>query len=275
MESGRDGPGELRAASVSFAYGERLVLAGVDLAIRAGEFVGLLGPNGAGKTTLIRLLGGLARPTSGCVQLGGVALGARSRREIARAIAFVPQESATFFPLRAREAVALGRFPHRGGLGFENEADRAAIHAAMEATDTTALADRYLHELSGGERQRVLLARALAQAPSLLLLDEPTSHLDLRHQERFLELIDRSRRPDGRDGRTVVFVSHDVNLIAHRASRLVLLAAGRVVADGPPAAVLTAERLSAVYETALRLVPDARSDVPFVFPEPRSVPHAH
>jgi iron complex transport system ATP-binding protein len=271
METRRDGPPDLSVEEAGFSYGTRPVIRDLSLVIGGGDFVGLIGPNGAGKTTLVRLLGGLLRPDSGRVRMDEVDLAERPRREIARRIGFVPQETETFFPLRVREAVALGRFPHRGGLAFESGADRAAIGSAMDATDTESLADRYVHELSGGERQRVLLARALAQEPSILLLDEPTSHLDLHHQARFLELIERSC---ARSGRTVVFVSHDINLIAHRARRLLLMAAGRLVADGPPREVLTADRLTAVYRTALRLIADPDTGIPFVFPVSRSVEHA-
>jgi iron complex transport system ATP-binding protein len=221
---------------------------------------------------VVRLLAGLLTPSAGRVWLGGRDLAELPRREAARRIAFVPQETATVFPFRVREAVALGRYPHLGSFAFESDADWDAVNAALKATDTTRFQDRFLHELSGGERQRVLLARALAQTPDILLLDEPTSHLDLDHQSRFLDLIATSRG-EGQGATSVVFVSHDINVIAHRARRLVLLHDGRVVAAGAPADVLTARRLAEVYATRLRLVPDPETGIPFVFPasplEPR------
>lgn len=258
---------ELALEGVSFGYGLEPVLEDVSLSIPGGAFVGVIGPNGTGKTTLVRLLGGLLRPDVGRVRLGSVDLASAPRRVVARRVAFVPQETAAVFPFRARETVLLGRYPHRGAFAFDTPADLAAVDAAMEATDTARFADRFVHQLSGGERQRVLLARALAQEPAILLLDEPTSHLDLNHCARFLELIDAARR---RTRPTVVFVSHDVNLIAHRAERLILLSGRQVAADGPPAAVLTPERLTEAYQTDLRVVPDPASEIPFVFPEFRS-----
>jgi len=263
---------DLEIESASFAYGERPAIRGVSLEIPAGDFVGLIGPNGAGKTTLVRLLAGILRPSAGRVALGGVDLTELPRREAARRIAFVPQETVTVFPFRVREAVALGRYPHLGSFAFESGADWDAVNRAMDATDTTRFQDRFLHELSGGERQRVLLARALAQAPDVLLLDEPISHLDLDHQARFLDVI-ASSREEGRRAVTVVFVSHDVNVIAHRARRLLLLHDGRVAADGAPAEVLASGRLADVYASRLRLVPDPETGVPFVFPaSPASEP---
>jgi len=261
----RNEPPALAIEGASFAYGERPAVRDVSLEIPPGDFVGLIGPNGAGKTTLVRLLAGILTPSTGRVRLGDRDLAELPRREAARRIAFVPQETVSVFPYRVREAVALGRYPHLGSFAFETDADWDAVNAALAATETTWFQDRFLHELSGGERQRVLLARALAQTPDILLLDEPTSHLDLDHQSRFLDLIATSRG-EGRGATSVVFVSHDINVIAHRARRLVLLHDGRVAADGAPADVLTARRLAEVYSTRLRLVPDPETGIPFVFP---------
>ena len=262
----------LHADCISFAYDSRPVLEDLTLRVESGDFVGIIGPNGAGKTTLVRLLAGLLSPCRGAVHLHGTDLASLRRQEAARAMAFVPQETVTAFPFRVREAVALGRYPHRGSFAFESDRDESVIQDAMAATATADLADRFLHELSGGERQRVLLARALAQQPEILLLDEPTSHLDLNHQARFLDLIDSSCA-DGR--RTVVFVSHDLNLIAHRARRLILLSGGQIVADGLPHAVLTVEHLTPAYGRAVRLIADPETGIPFVFPSFRRHSHAH
>lgn len=272
MKSGAETrPATLRVENVAFHYGDRSVFRRLSLHIRAGEFVGLIGPNGAGKTTLIRLLCGILSPSEGRVLLGDRDLAHLPRRTAARTLAFVPQETVAAFPFRAREAVLLGRYPHRGSFAFETEADLERARLAMESTGTVAFSNRYVHELSGGERQRVLLARALAQEPEILLLDEPTSHLDLNHQARFLELIDETRM-HGR--RTVVFVSHDVNMISRRAGRLILLKDGDVVADGPPEAVVTSGIMEAAFGIPLRLVPDPMTGIPFVFPDSRSERHA-
>ncbi len=272
MQSSKEArPAALGMENVAFHYGDRCVFRGLSLTIRAGEFVGLIGPNGAGKTTLIRLLCGILSPSEGRVLLGDRDLAHLPRRTAARTLAFVPQETTAAFPFRAREAVLMGRYPHRGSFAFETEADLERARIAMESTDTETFSDRYVHELSGGERQRVLLARALAQEPEILLLDEPTSHLDLNHQARFLDLIDQTRM---QGGRTVVFVSHDVNMISRRAERLVLLQDGAVVADGPPEAVITPEIMEAAFGIPLRLVPDPLTGIPFVFPDSRSERHA-
>jgi len=258
---------DLRVESAAFAYRDRPVFQDLSLHIPDGDYVGIIGPNGAGKTTLVRLLCGILSPTAGSVLLAGQDLAHIPRRFTARKMAFVPQETMAVFPFRVRETVLLGRYPYRGPFAFETDSDLERAHEAMASTDTRELSHRFVHELSGGERQRVLLARALVQDPDVLLLDEPTSHLDLKHQTRFLDLIDSIRK---KSRRTVVFVSHDVNMISRRAHRLVLLEDGRVVADGPPPEVVTADIMERVYKTPLRLVPDALTGIPFVFPDPRS-----
>ena len=232
---------------------------GLSLQVAAGERVALLGPNGAGKTTLIRALAGVLRPLAGHVRLEGVALASLDARAIARRIAWAPQES-TVPELTVVQAVALGRYAWQHGWRT-TAADHAAVAEALVATELTALAARPLRTLSGGERQRVVLARALAQHPRLLLLDEPTAHLDPGHREALLRQVVRRSEATGL---TVVAVLHDPSLAALYFPRLVLLAGGRILADGPPAEVLQPHHLVAAFGVALPVVPHPTHHVPQV-----------
>ncbi|HEX6796749.1 MAG TPA: ABC transporter ATP-binding protein [Ktedonobacterales bacterium] len=242
---------------VSFGYGaERgrspnapTLLHDLSLRVLPGEMVALLGPNGAGKTTVLKLASGVLAPRSGTIRLNGEPLARIGRAEIARRVAVVPQGFSVQFAYTVRQVVELGRTPHRGFLGLSGTGDQEAVERALAETRTAALADRVFNELSGGERQRVILALALAQEAGLVLLDEPTAHLDIRHQVEALELL---RRLNRERGLTVVAALHDLNLAARYFPRLVLFARG-IVADGPPAAVLDAALLSRVYETPVRV----------------------
>ena len=255
----------LEVAGVSFAFGRRAVLDGVSLALERGELLGLIGPNGSGKTTLVRILAGLLAPAAGTVRLDGRPLQAYRRGELARRLAVVPQDVAIDFPFTALEVVLMGRAPYLGALGFPGAHDLAVARAAMARLDVADLAARPLDRLSGGERQRVILARALAQEPDVLLLDEPTTHLDLRHQAGVHDVV----RMLGRErGVGTVSVLHDLNLAAMYCDRLALLARGRIVAVGPPAAVLTAETLGAAYATEV-YVSWNETTGPVVLPVPR------
>ena len=227
----------------SFAYDGSPALADVTLSARAGEFVGLLGPNGAGKSTLVRLVAGLLAPASGAVRLAGLDPFTSPRRTVARVCAFVPQEPRVAWPFTVREAVMMGRAPRQGLLAVASRFDRGAVDGALVACDLVHLADRRLDALSGGERRRVFFARALAQEPRVLLLDEPTAFLDLGHQVAAMHMA----RVAARGGLCVVAVLHDLNLAAAACDRVVVLSAGRVVAEGAPAAVLTAERVREVW----------------------------
>lgn len=228
---------------VSFRAGDREIVSGVSLAVRPGEILTLAGPNGAGKTTLLRLASRVAVPSAGRVRVAGRDAAQLSRRELARALAVVPQDVSLAFPFRAGEVVLMGRAPHLGLLGFETAQDVELARDAMERVGVAHLADRSVLELSGGERQLLLLARALAQDARVLLLDEPTAHLDLRHRVTVLEQV----RAFVADGRAALVVSHDLGLAAHGADRLALLEAGRLVALGSPDEVLRPETLRAVF----------------------------
>mgnify|MGYP001466574125 CR=1 FL=1 len=234
----------LAAQNIEFAYNGHPVLNQIDLALEQGGLVALLGPNGSGKTTLLKILNGILSPRLGRVTWGGVDLAALGRREVARRIAMVPQELHVPFALTVREMVLLGRTPYIRPLFGESVGDHSAIDHALELTETRALAPRIFGELSGGEQQRVVIAMALAQEPQLLLLDEPTVHLDINHQIEILELI---RKLNRERGLTVLATMHDLNLASLYFDRLLLLNAGRIVIEGSPREVLSAERVQAVF----------------------------
>jgi iron complex transport system ATP-binding protein len=231
----------VRLDSVSFAYpGGPPVLRAVDLVVERGTTHGLLGPNGSGKSTLLRLIAGLLRPTAGHVDLEGTAPADARRSELALRVAMVPQSAPATFPYTVLEMVLLGRTPHHSTPWFDSAADLEAARGAMETTSVLDLAERPFTSLSGGERQRVIIARALCQAPRLLLLDEPTAHLDLRHQAMLHRLLPEMAE-------TSVAALHDLGLAAASCDRVSLLSEGRIAATGSPAEVLSPARLKAVY----------------------------
>lgn len=236
---------------VSFAYrgSATQVVSDITLHVAAGEMVGLIGPNGAGKSTLFRLACGLLKPFTGAIHIQGDDVRTLAREEIARRIAVVPQDFSVQFAYTVRQIVELGRMPHLGAWGTLSAADRRSVDHALATTNTLALADHVFQELSGGERQRVMLALALAQDATIVLLDEPTAHLDIKHQ---IESLDLLRRLNAERGLTVIAILHDLNLAARYFDRLALLQ-HTLVADGPPAHVLDAALLSRVYETNVQV----------------------
>ena len=239
---------ELRGVDVSLD-GHEIVRA-VDLSVAEGEWVTVIGPNGAGKSTLLRAIGGLVR-WQGAIDLFGRPATALGRRERARLVAVVPQDPVVPPGMVVVDYVLLGRTPYIPPLGRESAADLAAVDAVLERLDLAGFAGRRLESLSGGERQRVFLARALAQGAKLLLLDEPTTALDIGHQQEVLELVDQLRRDAGL---TVLATMHDLSIAGEYADRMVLLAAGRVVAAGPPREVLTQALLAEHYRARVRVI---------------------
>ena len=236
----------LRADSVSFAYSARapLVLDQVSIAVQRGDVVGLLGPNGSGKTTLLKILGGMLHPSTGAVQLDGRRLAGWSRRQLARQIAVVPQETHATLDFTTLDIVLMGRYAHLGPFALEGAADLEIAREALAATGTADLETRPFATLSGGEKQRVVIASALAQASDLLLLDEPTASLDLGYQ---LEIASLLRRLSRDRGTTMVVCTHDLNFAAALCGRIVLLKKGRVLAQGPTADTLTAATIRDAY----------------------------
>jgi len=253
-DSQSTGTPALELRSVSIDLGGRRVVDGVSLQIDQGELVALLGPNGAGKSTLLRAISGVARPSAGAVLLGGVPLPEFERAAIARRMAVVPGQTIAAFPIRVEELVALGRIPHEHALLGPRAADRAAVAHAIERVGIGHLVGRDVRELSLGERQLSVLAMTVAQGARILLLDEPTVHLDLRHQVEVMELL---RDLAQRDGVTVLAVLHDMTLVRHFFARLLLLSGGQLVADGSPDEVLTPERIGQVFGIDPRLIASA------------------
>lgn len=236
------GQAAVRVAGISCRYDAVPALHDVTLDIASGEVVGIVGPNGSGKTTLLRAIHGLLAPVRGSVVLEGRDLRTLRAREIAATVGSVPQHSRDGFGFTVSDVVMMGRYPHQRPLAGESPEDEAVVRSALERTHTWHLRRRPVEALSGGERQRVLLARALAQDPRVLLLDEPTAHLDIRFQLEMMDLIAGLGA-----GLTVIAALHDLNLAAMYCGRLVLLAEGRIVAMGTPGEVLDPARLRAVY----------------------------
>ena len=257
---------DLQICQVSFSYLDGLVLRNIDLSVKAGEIVGLLGPNGSGKTTLLKLASGILKPTQGEIKLDGSSLSQLSRKSIARNIAVVPQQFHIPFAFTASEVVMLGRTPFLRPLAEETEADRQLVNNALELVGIRELAQRRFDELSGGERQKVILAMALAQQPKLLLLDEPTVHLDITHQVEILELV---KRLNVEEGLTVIAAMHDLNLAALYFDRLILLKEGRVWADGTPNQVLTEAKISEVFSASVRVERHPLTGAPHIVVMPK------
>jgi iron complex transport system ATP-binding protein len=235
-------------------YGGCEVLSGADLSAGPGEFVGLLGPNGSGKTTLLRAVTRVARASAGSIAVGGDPIERLSARDLARRVAVIPQETDAAFPFTVAEVVEMGRYAHAGPFDRRTARDGAAVRRAMEQAGVEAFRDRDFGALSSGERQRVLFARALAQEAPILLVDEPTAHLDIRHQVGMLELLRALTAGVGGSPRAVVAVLHDLNLAARYCTRVALLAGGRIVADGPPAEVLTPDAVREVFGAEVDVV---------------------
>ncbi len=253
----------LEARGLSHRFGALQVLDRVDLALAPGRLLVVLGPNGAGKTTLLRVLSGVLASDAGSVSLRGAPLAGQSRRAIARALAVVPQELPVPFPFRVRELVAMGRAPWLGMLGHEGPDDRALVGAALDELGLAPFAERTYDTLSGGEKQRVLLARARAQAADLLLLDEPTAHMDLGHRVHTFEWL-RAWLAQRGEARAALLVTHDLQLGARFADQVLLMDGGRVVAHGEPAEVLTRERVAEVYAVEADVSRDAHGRVVIV-----------
>lgn len=254
----------LEARAVAVAYGAREVVHGVDLELRAGEILAVVGPNGAGKSTLLRALSGVVAPARGEVLLDGRPIASLSRLEIARSVAVVPQDVPTAPGFTVREVVAMGRAPHQGAWMRERAEDRDAIAAALVRCGVEAFAERSFTALSGGERKRVLVAQALAQAPRVLLLDEPSAFLDLRHA---LAVFDRAAEEAAR-GCAVLAIVHDLSLAARYAARVALLVDGRLEAVGAPDEVLDEARLARAFGVAIARVRDHARGVDAFAPAP-------
>lgn len=235
---------------VGFSYGAHRVLDEISFKVDAGEMLAILGPNGCGKTTLLKIISGVLRPAKGIISLQEEDLHRVKRRKIAQTIAVVPQELHMPFSFTVAEMVMLGRTPFVRPLRGETAEDRRVVEWAMKLTDTSSLAERSFLELSGGEKQRVILAMALAQEPKVLLLDEPTVHLDLWHQ---MEMLDLVRQLNAQIGVTVIAVLHDLNFASIYFPRLLFLSGGKMVADGAPADVIRSNNIQSVFHADVEI----------------------
>ena len=251
----------ISAQNISFHYTNKPVLEDVSFTIDQARLVAVIGPNGSGKTTLLKILNATLFPNDGRMLVEGRETHKWPRREIARTVAIVPQESPAIFPFFAEEIVLMGRFPYLRSLAFEDKKDYQIVDDVMARTDSLSFAHRRFNELSAGERQRVLIARALAQEPKILLLDESTVFLDLKHQAQFLSLL---RELNREQHLTVIFVTHDINLAAQNADQILLLYSGKKYAIGTPADVLTAKNIKEVYDVDVGIDQNPHSGSPRV-----------
>ncbi|MFC5907737.1 ABC transporter ATP-binding protein [Streptacidiphilus monticola] len=256
----------LAAHALTLRYGGRPVVDGLDVALPEGKVTAIVGPNGCGKSTLLRGLSRLLAPAAGQVTLDGEDVQRLPAKALARRLGLLPQQPTAPEAVTVEGLVRLGRYPHQGMLGGWSPADQAAVERALELTGTGGLRDRLVDELSGGQRQRAWIALALAQETDLLLLDEPTTFLDLRHQ---LEVLDIVARLQAESGRTVAMVLHDLGQAARYADHLVVLTAGAVAAEGAPAEVLTAELVEEVFGVPCVVLPDPETATPLIVPRAR------
>ncbi|MGS2616795.1 ABC transporter ATP-binding protein [Micromonospora sp. LZ34] len=251
---------------MTLAYERRTVAEDLTVAVPDRSFTVIIGPNACGKSTLLRALSRLLRPAAGAVLLDGEDIHRRSARSVARTLGLLPQSSIAPDGIGVAELVARGRYPHQRLLRQWSREDERIVTESMTATGVADLADRAVDELSGGQRQRVWIAMALAQQTPLLLLDEPTTYLDIAHQ---IEILDLCARLHEEQGRTLVAVLHDLNHAARYATHLIAMREGRVVAAGPPAEVVTAELVEEVFRLPCRVIPDPETGTPLVVPAAR------
>jgi iron complex transport system ATP-binding protein len=253
----------LEAEGVRFSYGEVRALDGFSLAVEGGSLVGMVGPNGSGKSTFVRVVSKVVRPQGGRICLGGQDLRGLSQWEVARWVAVAPQRVELGFDMGVREFVSLGRLPYLRRFGGETRRDVERVEEAMAATEVLELQGRRMEELSGGERQRAILAKALAQEPKVLVLDEPTTHLDIRHQMEVLRLV---RRLNRERGVTVLAILHDVNLAAQFCDEIAVVKGGKVLRSGPTGQVMMREVLEEAFGVELMVREDVVGGRPFVVP---------
>jgi iron complex transport system ATP-binding protein len=254
---------EFNATGLRLGYDDRTVIDGIDIAIEPGAVTVIIGANASGKSTLLRGLARVLKPRSGVITLDGNDIHQLPTKRLARLVGLLPQQPIAPEAISVSDLVSRGRYPHQGLFRQSSAADDAVVQAAMVATATLELADRRLEELSGGQRQRVWIAMALAQEPDILLLDEPTTFLDISHQ---VEVLDLLRELNAGNGATVVMVLHDLNLAARYADHLIVMAEGQVLASGVPAEVITPEVIAAAFGMPCVVIEDPVAGTPLVVP---------
>lgn len=253
--------------NIIFGYDKRKILNDISIDIQSGSFTSIIGPNGSGKSTLLKVISSLISPDNGVVRLEGIDIRAMSQLDIARKVAVVPQENNIEYRFTVQDIVMMGRYPHLARFQTESVRDYKLVGNALDMTNTIHLKDRYINELSGGEKQRVIIARALAQQPKIILLDEPTSYLDIQHQVEVLELLERLNIEENL---TVIAILHDINLAARFSSNMILLKDGVIIGKGNPREVITLENLKNAYEIDMIISKNPYSDSPYVIPLSRA-----
>jgi ABC-type cobalamin/Fe3+-siderophores transport system ATPase subunit len=267
MEKGEDRMSRLSADALTLAYDRRIVASGLDVTIPDDSFTVIVGPNACGKSTLLRALAGLLAPAGGAVRLDGAAISSYRTKEVARRLGLLPQTATAPDGITVADLVSRGRYPHQSLLRQWSAEDERQVRAAMEATHVDGYADRAVDELSGGQRQRVWIAMALAQQTGLLLLDEPTTYLDIQHQ---IEVLDLCADLNVNRGRTLVAVLHDLNQATRYATHLIAMKNGAVVTEGNPGEVITAGLVESVYGLRCEVIPDPQTGTPLVVPAARA-----
>lgn len=234
----------IEVKNLKFGYREALVLKGLSFNIKKGEFVSIIGPNGSGKSTLLKTLNNLYKPNSGDILIEGKNVEDYRKKDLAKIVGFVPQDTTIDYEFTVEDIVMMGRHPYKGRFQKEDKADYKIVNDVMEMTNTLKFKDSLITEISGGERQRVIIAKALAQNPSIILLDEPTSHLDINHQ---IDLLNLLRTLNKEKGTTIILVIHDINLAARFSDDIILLNEGEIIGSGDPKDVITAENIEKAY----------------------------
>ncbi len=246
--------------TLTFAYNQKTILRDIGFTIEKGEFCGIIGPNGAGKSTLLRVIAGILKPKSGNVSVMGRDVQTIRKKEFARLVGFVPQETHFYLNYTVEDIITMGRYPYLEPFQMLNKQDISAIEWAIEQTQTRDLCKRPINALSAGEKQMVVIARALAQNPELLLLDEPTSHLDIQHQSAIMELLKKLNN----QGITIIIVNHDLNLASQFCKRLILLHQGRIYKMGKPEEIINQKTIAEVYKIDTDIIQHPEKNIPQV-----------
>jgi iron complex transport system ATP-binding protein len=251
----------IEISHLNYSYNGKPVLNNIDIAIQQGEFVGIIGPNGAGKSTLLKLMDRVLKIQTGAIRILDKEINQYTQKELAKVIGFVQQEFKTGFNFNVMDIVLMGRHPHQKMFFVDTQNDLDIASTAMNATDCQHLRERLVNTLSGGERQRVILASALAQEPKILLLDEPTTALDLKHQVHFYDIVEKLRRAKGL---TVISVTHDLNLILKFCTRILVLKSGKILADGTIDDIVKKDILENAYDTSIEIIAHPQSGIPII-----------
>ena len=253
----------LEVKNLKFGYGKELVLDGISFNVKKGEFLSIIGPNGSGKSTLLKTLNNLYPSKLGEISLDGQDINKLKKRDLAKKMALVLQDNTIEYEFTVEDIVLMGRHPHKGRFERENEEDYKIIDESLEMTNTRNIRDRMVTEISGGERQRVMIAKALAQKPTIILLDEPTSHLDINHQIEILRLL---RRMNKEKGTTIILVIHDINLGIRYSDRVIMLNEGKIVAIGDAEKVITKKNIKVAYDINVAIEKSHHTDSLYITP---------